>query len=67
MLWWIDQVYDSQTYPIWVTENGLATVKENDGDDMDPNLDDIFRQDHLNGSCLPKFNFSVIFDLTLRA
>jgi len=51
MLWWIDQHYDSKKYPIWITENGLATIEgdeDGDHDGVSDPLNDYFRIDHLN-------------------
>ena len=64
MLWWIDQHYDSNKYPIWITENGLATIEgdeDGDHDGVSDPLNDYFRIDHLNGNkpeVKPEVNFN---------
>ena len=52
LLNFIDETYDSEKYPIFVTENGLSS-RDNDfggtnGTDQDPNLNDQFRVDFYN-------------------
>jgi len=53
LLKYIHDTYDSEKYPIYVTENGISSAHRggNDignGTDMEPNLDDSWRVDHYN-------------------
>ena len=44
---YIDEKYNSTTYPIIVTENGISS--RGNGTDLNPELDDPWRQDFYHG------------------
>ena len=52
LLKYIHDTYDSEKYPIFVTENGISSnhkdPKNGNGTDMEPNLKDQWRVDHYN-------------------
>ena len=60
LLKWIHSTFDSNKYPIYVTENGMSTNNADltNGTDFDPNLEDGFRIEFYNGEYLRYFSIS---------
>ena len=50
LLNWIDTNFDSEKYPIMITENGLSSKYGDNGTDFEPNLNDQFRINFYNGN-----------------
>ena len=61
---YIDQTYDSQKYPIFVTENGISS--RGNGTDLNPELDDDWRISHYT-KYIGTLNFSPLFYLNNKS
>ena len=67
LLKWIHSTFDSNKYPIYVTENGMSTNNADltNGTDLDPNLEDGFRVEFYNGEFLRCFSKPTKFFLQI--